>query len=126
MLPNEFTEFHKSSLEAFGALSRAAIDASEKLAQLNLAASKSLLNDTTVLAQQLSGAKDIQEVVAVAGNSAQPAVDKLVSYSRQAFGIANDAGSVIGRLVDAQVRGGRRQVEEFVDLAMNPKARKAA
>ncbi|HXW63503.1 MAG TPA: TIGR01841 family phasin [Burkholderiaceae bacterium] len=115
--PNQIFEMQKSQLEAFQAVGSSVLLAAEKLAQLNLATTRALMQEGAGAAQNFIGAKDPQEAATVAGAFAQPAPEKMVNYSRSAYGIASEAGVELAKIFEAQLAQGNRKLAEFVDFA---------
>ncbi len=115
--PNQIVEMQKTQLEAIEAVGSSVLLAAEKFAQLNLATTRALMQDTAGAAQNLMGVKDPQEAATVAGALAQPAPEKMVSYSRSAYGIASEAGAELTKIFETQLAQGNRKLAEFVDFA---------
>ncbi|HXW65329.1 MAG TPA: phasin family protein, partial [Burkholderiaceae bacterium] len=65
--PNQIFEMQKSQLEALQAVGSSVLLAAEKLAQLNLATTRALMQEGAGAAQDFIGAKDPQEAATVAG-----------------------------------------------------------
>jgi len=112
---NRIAEIHKQSINTFGALTRAVIDATEKLAQLNLSTGRALLNDATVAAQRVSGIKDAQELATAVTQSGQPSFDRVGGYARQVYDIVGGVGAEWTKAVEAGVEAGKRQFADVVD-----------
>jgi len=115
--PSQIVELQKSQLEAVQAVGNSVLLAAEKLAQLNLATSRTLMQDAAGAVQSLLGAKDPQEAATIAGSLAQPAPEKMVTYTRSAYGIASEAGAEVSKVIEAQVAQGNRKLAEFVEFA---------
>ena len=115
--PNQIFEMQKNQLEALEAVGSSVLLATEKLAQLNLATVRTLMQDGAGAAQNFIGAKDPEEAATVAGAFAQPAPEKMVSYSRSAYGIASEAGVELAKIFEAQLAQSNRKLAEFVDFA---------
>jgi phasin family protein len=113
----QVAELQKGQVDALYAFSHALFDATEKLVDLNLAAAKALLDESAEKTQALLGVKDLQEFMSVSGGFAQPAVEKLVSYSRNVYGIASGTSAELSKIVEAQVADGNKKVSELVDFA---------
>ena len=112
--PAQLQELNKNSLDALMALSHTMFDATERLVDLNLAATKATLEETAQSASALLAARDVQELTALGNALAQPSLEKFVSYSRSVYGIASGAGAEFSRIVDAQVSEGNRKVAQLV------------
>lgn len=111
-------EAQKAQLAAWREFSQTLFDATEKLINLNLAAAKAALEDATQSGHQLLSAKDPQGLADLAADASQPAVEKLVGYSRHAYGIASGAQAQLNRIAEAQLSEGNRRLAEFVDRSM--------
>jgi phasin family protein len=118
MIPNatQFLEMQKTNVDAIQAFGSAVFQATEKLAHLNLNASRSLLEDSAAAAHSMLAAKDPQDAVAIAGTLAQPGAEKAAAYSRSAYGIASTASAELGRIFEAQIAEANRKLGELIDL----------
>ena len=81
--PAQFSEIQKSQIDTVYALSHAVFGAAEKLADLNLAAAKALLDESSETAQSYLGVKDAKDLASLNAGFAQPALEKLTSYNRK-------------------------------------------
>ncbi|SPE20780.1 Granule-associated protein [Burkholderiales bacterium] len=113
----QLAELQRSHLDALSAFGSALCDATEKLATLNFAATRAVLQETAQASQNLLGSRDAQGVLAIAGGLVQPATEKLMRYSRNAYGIASGTNAELSRIVEAQVAEGNRRIVEFVEIA---------
>ncbi len=115
--PAQVAELQKSQLDTLFALSHTMFEATERLVDLNLAATKALLEESAERAQVLMGVKDVQELMAVGTSLAQPSLDKVVSYNRNVYGIASGAGADVSKIFETQIAQGNKQVAEMIELA---------
>lgn len=115
--PAEFSELQKGNVNALHALSQTFLGAAEKLADLNLAAAKALLDEAAEATQAFLGVKDVQEMLAVNASLTQPALAKLASYNRNVYGIMSGAGAEMSKLVDSRVAEGKEKVDAMVEYA---------
>lgn len=115
--PAQVAELQKGQVDTIYALSHAVFDATEKLVDLNLAAAKALMDESAEKTQAILGVKDVQELFALTGGFAQPAIEKWVSYSRTVYSIASGTGAEFSKIVEAQVAEGNKKVAELVDFA---------
>jgi phasin family protein len=114
---NQFIELQKSQVDAIQAFGSTVFQAAEKLAQLNLATTRGMLQDSAGAAQNLLSAKDPQEVTAIASSLSQPGAEKIVNYSRSAYNIASSASAELSRIFEAQLAEGNRKLAELIDVA---------
>src|SRR5882724_8770520 len=115
--PAQFAEIQKGQVDALYALSHALFGATEKVADLNIAAAKALLDESSETVQSYLGVKDPKEFLALNSGIAQPALEKLVSYNRNLYSIAAAASAEISKIVETRIAEGNRKVAEMVDLA---------
>jgi phasin family protein len=113
----EVTELQKAQLDAWQAVGQAVFNATEKLLNLNLTAAKVAFQDATESSQALLGARDVQEFLALAGSASQPTIEKVVGYTRNAYGIASGTGAELTKIVEAQLNEGNRKLADYIDVA---------
>lgn len=113
----EVVELQKSQLDAIQAVGQIIFNAAEKLATLNLSAAKAAFQDMAESSHALLGARDAQELLALAGGTTQPTLEKFVGYSRNAYGIASGTGAELSKVVEAQLNEGNRKLADFIELA---------
>lgn len=115
--PTQFVEMQKSQLDALYALSHAAFNMTEKLVDLNFAAVKAAMDESATATQALLSVRDAQELFAINGTLAQPTFEKLVGYSRNAYGIVNGAGAEVKEIIETQIADGNGKVAQLVEFA---------
>jgi len=113
----ELMEMQKSQIDTWNAFGAAVFTATEKLVNLNLTAAKTAYADAAEAGQTLLGARDAQELFALASGVAQPTVEKLVGYTRNAYSIASTTNAELSKIVEAQISEGNRKVSELIDVA---------
>jgi phasin family protein len=115
--PAQFAEIQKGQVDALYALSHALFGATEKVADLNIAAAKALLDESSDTVQSYLGVKDPKEFLALNSGIAQPALEKLVSYNRNLYSIAAAASAEISKIVETRIADTNRKVAEMVEFA---------
>lgn len=113
----ELVDLQKAQLDAWNAVGQTLFAATEKLVNLNLAAAKAAFTDVSESGQSLLGVRDAQEFFALATGTAQPSLEKLVGFSRNAYGIASGTGAELTKIIEAQVSESNRKVADFIDFA---------
>ena len=116
--PIQFAELQTSHLNALSAFGSALCDASEKLATLHFAATRALLQEAAEASQNLLASKDAQTALAIAGGLVQPATERLMTYTRNAYGIASGTNAELSKIVETQVSEGGRKIVELVEIAL--------
>ena len=114
--PAQFAEIQKGHADAMNAYGHALFNGAERLMQLNLATGKAMLRESTTAAQSLAAVKDPQEIMALTQGGAQPAMEKIVSYTRSIQGIASAIGAELSKIAETQIAEGNRQLAEFAGV----------
>ncbi len=113
----QFAAVNKANLDVLFGLTEKSFAGVEKLAQLNLAASKAALNETAAHAQALMQVKDVQELLALQTEVLQPVGEKVSSYSRHVYDIAASTQAEFTKAVEAQLADAQKAVLNLVDTA---------
>lgn len=118
--PDQMVAMHKAALESFQAMAAKSFAGLEKLAELNMAATKSSFEESAEQFKALLEVKDAKAFADFAAGSAQPAADKMTAYAKHVYEITNDTGSEIAKLIERQLTDGNRQLHSAIDaLAKN-------
>ncbi|MDQ3188787.1 MAG: TIGR01841 family phasin [Pseudomonadota bacterium] len=104
-------------MDAAIALSQTWFDAAESFMGLNLAAAKATMEESVERTQAMLSVRDVQELLALSGGMTQPSLEKAVSYSRNAYSIANGASTEVSRIVEATIAENNKQVAQLIDFA---------
>lgn len=115
--PTQFAELQKGQIDALFALSHTMFDATERYVDLNLAATKALMEESAEQAQVLLGVKDVQEWMSVGSGLAQPTLEKWMSYGRNVYSIATEASNDVSKIIETQVADGNKKFVELIDVA---------
>ncbi len=113
---NQLLEMQKTQFDALQAFGSSLFQATEKLAQLNLATTRAFMQDSAGAAHSLFAAKDPQELTGIATALAQPGAEKLAGYARSAYAITSAAGAEISKVVETQIAEGNRKLAEMIDV----------
>ena len=108
----------KAQVSTLFDLSTKALASVEKIAELNLQASKASLSETASHAQALLGVKDVQELMTLQSSVLQPLAEKAASYSRHLYDIASGVGTEISKVAEAQASDAQKQFAAAVDSAV--------
>lgn len=107
----------KANLETLFGLTGKAFESVEKLVDLNLQVAKASLSESANNAQAALSVKDAQELVALQANLLQPLAEKILSYSRHVYEIANGVSSEFSRAAEEQVSEANKKFLTLVDNA---------
>lgn len=113
--PAQFNDMQKAQTDAFFALSQTMFGATERLFELNMAAARATVEESIEKAQVLKGAKDAQEFLALSGSFTQPTLEKLMSYSRTAYGITKGASAEVSRIVEVQIADSNKAIAQAIE-----------
>ncbi len=121
--PEQFAQIQKSALEALQVATAASIAGFEKLAALNVQATKSSFEESAEALRSMVEVKDPKQLAELATASVQPATDKVAAYYKHVYEIANETGSELARLFERQYAESNRQLYAAIDsLARNAPA----
>jgi phasin family protein len=113
----------KTQFDTLFGLSGKAFAGIEKLAQLNLSASKAALSEAAQNTQAALSVKDAQELLALQASVLQPLADKSMAYSRHLYDIAAGTSAEFSSAFEAQAAAAQEQFATFVDnIAKNAPA----
>lgn len=113
--PDQILALHKSNLASLQALTASSFEGLEKLTQLNIAAVRSTVDETTSKVKALLDAKDVKEVADLGMSAAQPAGEKIAAYAKHVYDIANQTGSEMAKVIDQHMADGNRQLHAVID-----------
>ncbi len=92
----------KANTEVMMTLMRTAFEGMEKLAALNMAASREFFNASVANAQQILAAKDAQELAKINASLSQPNVQKLMEYSRSVYDLVTQMQQEVTTAMNSQ------------------------
>lgn len=104
----------EAQLSMMTALTNKAIEAVEKVAELNMTAVKTSLEESTVAVKQILSAKDPQEFFSLSA-AQKPNAEKALDYSRQLTSIATSELAEFAKVADAQMADTSKEVMELVE-----------
>ena len=111
-------DFAKSGFNFALFFANTAFDGVERLALLNLAATRSVFEVAMSNFTTLLGAKDVQSFVALQKTLASPSLEKGIEYSRNVIAIAAETKDKIAKEVETQVADTNAKVSGLVEKAL--------
>jgi phasin family protein len=115
--PEQFVAASKANVEAMLTLANTAFANTERLAALNLNTARGFLEDSVANTKALLGAKDVQELMSLQTSLAQPAVEKMVSFSRSVYEISAQAQEEMSKVFESQIAEMNKSVAILLDKA---------
>jgi len=107
----------KANVETLLGLTSKAFEGVEKMVELNLAASKAALTETSEKAKALLSVKDAQELLALQSGLFQPLAEKTAAYSRHLYDIATGSASDFSKALEGQAAQAQEKFMGLVDNA---------
>lgn len=98
----QILEAQKANNEVLVGLLKKTFDSIEKLAALNLNASREFLDVAVSNVDKLSSVKDPKELAAVGTTLAQPSVEKVVGYSKSVYELVSSLQKEVFGVAEAQ------------------------
>ncbi len=117
--PEQMSETQKQNIDAMLKLSHKAFEGIEKMVDLQLAAARASLQETSEKFQALMSVKDAQEMMAVNKDIATPSAEKALAYSRTVYEIASQTSGEVQRLIDSQIAEANKRVVDALDEFAN-------
>lgn len=111
-------EFAKAGFDSVSFFANTAFDSIERLAALNLNASRSLVEASFANANALFGVKDVQSFLKLQQELAAPAIEKGLDYSRSVYAITAETKDKVAKQVEAQVADTNAKVSGLVEKAL--------
>ena len=122
-IPEQFTTMHRQSLEAMQEMAMASLAGWEKLAELNLQATKASIKEGVEQGVTYLETRDPKALGETLAEQAQPTSDKINAYAKHVAEIANQTGTELSRIVEKQMNEANRQMFTAVDaMAKNAPA----
>lgn len=114
---NSSKAFLESQTAAFQAMASTALESTEKVATLNLAAIKASAADASNMMNQAATIRDPQALFALMTSQFQPNAEKAASYARYLGEILAETQSVFSKATEAQIAEVSRVAAAMVDQA---------
>jgi len=115
--PEQIAAANKSSVEAALTIANTAFASAERLAALNLNTARGLLEESVASTKAMLSVKDVQELMNLQTSLAQPAVEKLVAYSRSLYEITTQTQEEISKVFETQFAEMNRNLSTMLDKA---------
>lgn len=105
----------ESQIALFNTLTAKAVESVEKVIELNLNASKSLLENSAETMRQVLAARDPQEAMSISAAQSQPAAERALAYGRHVATIVSTTQAEFTRAAETQIAEYSRQISQLVD-----------
>jgi len=113
--PEQFAAANKAGVDTLFTIAQAQFAAFERLSALNFNTTKAAFEDTVNQTKALLSVKDPQEFVNLTAASAQPALEKVIAYSRNVYEIAIQTQAEVKKMAEGQAAEMNRNVGSLLD-----------
>lgn len=115
--PEQFAAVSQANLEKLVALANSALSRAERLAELNLNAVRSVLEDSVATTRKLAEAKDPQQLASLQAELTKPMIDRAVAYARSVQQIATEGQEEVSGLFEDQIAELNRNFNNMLEQA---------
>ncbi|MCX8146098.1 MAG: phasin family protein [Azovibrio sp.] len=107
----------QANAEILSSLLRATFNGMERLAALNMAASREFFNTAVANTQQLLAVKDPSELSRLNSSLAQPALEKWMDYSRNVYDLVTSMQKEVTAIIESQYQNISKTAAANLDKA---------
>jgi len=111
----QFSDLNKTSVDAAVKFARVSVNSAEQLFALNMAATKSSLDEAAKNMLAMATVKDVQELNAIRTMLAESSLQHALGYSRTVYELATNAQAQYSSLVEERVVGFQESLAEGLD-----------
>jgi phasin family protein len=115
LTPEQIAAANKANLETLLNLTNKAFEGVEKLVELNMAVAKTAMNENVQNAKQALSVRDAQQLMAMQAGMVQPLAEKIMSYSRHLYNIANETQSTFTTVAESQLKKNNSNLNGLVE-----------
>ena len=115
LTPEQIAAANKANLETLLNLTNKAFEGVEKLVVLNMAVAKASLGENVQNVKQALSVRDAQQLMAMQAGMVQPLAEKVMSYSRHLYDIANETQATFASVTDSQLKKSNGNVNTLVE-----------
>ena len=99
---DQFTAANEAAINQFSYFAQLSLVNAERFAELSLGAARESLEQATLHAQALAGAKDVHEVIAINSTVVEPSMKRAYAYSRTAYETVAETNNEVKRVFEKQ------------------------
>ena len=99
---DQFTAANEAAINQFSYFAQLSLVNAERFAELSLGAARESLEQATLHAQALAGAKDVHEVIAINSTVVEPSLKRAYAYSRTAYETVAETNNEVKRVFEKQ------------------------
>jgi phasin family protein len=99
---DQFTAANEAAINQFAHFAQLSLANLEKFAAIGLDAARDSVEQATVHAASLAGAKDVHEVIALSSAALEPAMKRAYAYSRTVYETAAETNAEVKKVIEKQ------------------------
>jgi phasin family protein len=99
---DQFTAANEAAINQFTQLAQLSLANVERFTELGLGAAREAVEQASAHAQQLAGAKDVHEVIALNSAALEPVMKRAYAYSRTAYETAAEGNEEVKKALEKQ------------------------
>jgi phasin family protein len=99
---DQFSAANEAAINQFSYFAQLSLANVERFAELSLGAARDSVEQVAAHAQQLAGAKDVHEVIALNSAALEPVMKRAYAYSRTAYDTAAETNTEVKRVFEKQ------------------------
>jgi len=111
----QLVALQRQSIESAQAIAMASFAGFEKLAQLNVQAAKSSVEESVQRSMSLLETKDVKALAETFTESVKPSSEKFTAYAQHVYDIASETRAEISKVVEKQFSEGNRQLTASIE-----------
>ena len=115
LTPEQIAAANKANMETLANLTNKAFEGVEKLIELNIQVAKTAMNENVENAKRALSVRDAQQLMALQAQMVQPLAEKIVSYSRHLYNIANETQAAFSKTTEAELQQGAKKLQSLVE-----------
>lgn len=121
--PEQIAATNQANLEAAKGATSKAYAGFEKMVELNLAATKAVMNESFAHAQAVMEAKDPQQALALQAGLLAPMAEKAAAYGRHVHTIVTEASADFSKALEGKAAEGQKAMADVIEnMAKNAPA----
>ena len=115
LTPEQIAAAQKANLETLAGLTNQALKSVEKLVELNMQIAKSSLSESMSNAKKALEVRDLQQLIAQQAQMIQPMAERMMSYGRDLYEIAQDSSQAFTKTAEAELAANQKKLQSMVD-----------
>ncbi|MEY3935818.1 MAG: hypothetical protein RLZZ202_20, partial [Pseudomonadota bacterium] len=115
LTPEQIAAAQKANLETLAGLTNQALKSVEKLVELNMQIAKSSLSESMSNAKKALEVRDVQQLIAQQAQMIQPMAERMMSYGRDLYEIAQDSSQAFTKTAEAELAANQKKLQSMVD-----------